>query len=271
MKLDSLNWNVEKVQLFDGVTPTPFYATKRMDTGLHLGIVAKNYALLQNSEVLEVCNRICGQMGYELHSGHAINGGKRTLLSVKTGNVKVADDNIISQISITNSFDRSSGIALSFIDTISRCSNEFSRIIKNKAFSFEHNSLMKMRIEDIVSKIELLNKYKEEHYNNLERFVNTSITKDLSLKAISEVLDMEFESENNGNLLSFNEDISTRKKNQFLQFVDCWEIEQKDLDDTLYCLVNSATRYSTHVLNQVYFGKGQEISNKIYDKCLQLI
>lgn len=263
----SLDWKVEKVQLYDKRGETPFYAIKREDNGKHLGIVGKKYKIVQNSYIQELCEKICGLNGYEVLHSLAIQGGKKTLISLKTGKVRIGDDDIISQITFLNSFDRSSGVSLSFGDLTIRCANEFYKIVKNSDYSFSHSQMVEFNLNSIIQNIAKLNIKQKEHYNNLERFVSTPLSKDLAVKKINKLLDIQ---------VSKSEDefdftkVSTRRKNQFLSIMDCYEKESVHLHETVYTLFNTITRYTTHVIDNSAIGIGLHLNNTAYNMCCSL-
>jgi hypothetical protein len=268
-QLENLNFKVGKVIDAETNVATPFYATKRLDNGKALGIVAKGYKIFQPSEMLETVQKLCDNTGFELYGDFAINDGKKVLLSVKTGDVKIGDDNIIKQINITNSYDRSSGINFNLGSLTIRCSNQFSKIVKGSQFNFNHNSKMFENIENMIQSIRLLNNEETEYYGCLSKFVSTPLSKDLASRIIAQTLDIQFD--NSNDVLLFDEDLSTRKSNIFDRFMNDYETEQADLGQTVYTLFNSATAYSTKTIKSPFSGVGLKISNDIFNKCLQLI
>lgn len=264
----SLDWRVEKVQLYDGKGgETPFYSTRREDNGKYLGIVGKDYKIVQNSYIQELCEKICGLQGYEVLHSLSINGGKKTLISLKTGKVRIGDDDIISQITFLNSFDKSSGVGLSFGDLTIRCANQFYKIMKGSNYSFLHNQMIETNLNKVVEMIKSLNIIQKEHYNNLDRFVSTPLSKDLAVKKINKLLDTEITVNNDE--FDFKE-ISTRRKNQFLSIMDCYEEESVHLNETAYTLFNAITRYTTHVINNTSVGIGLQLNNAAYNMCCSL-
>jgi hypothetical protein len=222
---------------------------------------------------LDFAKRIALERNYELFLEESLNGGKQVLLSLKVEDFKVGDDTITDQISLINSFDKSTGLCLSFVNKTARCKNIFSRVLKNKFFSINHDSLMADKMEEVIQKLEMLNNIRENHKINLEEFVSTKLSKDLALTYLSRSLDMniDIESDDLNFSLEYNEAVSTRKKNQFDRMVQCYEQEAVDLGNTVYTLYNTASRYCTHVLNKPYTGRGVKLSNNIYQSCLNLV
>jgi uncharacterized protein (UPF0305 family) len=263
MLLNKLNWEVAKVPLQDMGVNTGFYATKRLDNNTYLSTIGKNYPVLQNSYLLEMCQQICASTGYELYLEEPISGGKQVLISLKCAEVKVGDDKLISQISVANSFTGTTSVGFSTLDLNIRCANQFSRVLNNSAFRFNHDSFVFEKLNEMIKSIKLLNEVQEKHYFDLNRFVSTPFSKDLAIKAISKVLDIQFE--NN----TFTEDTSTKKKNIYERFINSYEEEEKDLGNSLWSLTNAATNYVTHVIKQPYHGTGLKINNDIYNLALQ--
>lgn len=269
MQLKELDFLVIKEQMDSNGVKTPFYCTKRTDNDEFLGVVGKNYPIIQNEQLLDICQKLCNQTGYEIYLEKSIDKGKKVLLSMLCGKVKVGDDIIASQISVANSHTGTTSISFSILDDTIRCSNRFFKVLSDNRLKFNHDSFMFEKIENMIKSISILNDYQKTHYNNLQRFVSTPLSKDLALKMLASELNLQYDVFTMG--LKDLEDISTRKKNQFEKLVDCYEIEQSDLNETVYTGYNAITRYSTHILNQPFNGIGLKMSNNIFNNCLNLV
>jgi Domain of unknown function (DUF932) len=262
MELNSLNWAVEKVKLTDNGISTPYYALKRSDNGNYLSQVSNSYKVVQNQDLLKICQDICNNTGYELFNEMSLNDGKRVMISVKTGDFKVGDDLIHSMVNVINSHDKTACLSFYLGNITLRCSNQFSKILNQSQFKFTHDGNLDNKLNQMLQSLSLFNKIEKEHYDILHKFQSTNITKDLAMKQLGLVLDiLDLESE----------EISTRKKNQLDLLEHCYNLEQADLDDTLYTLVNACTRYCTHEINQVHWGTGLAINNNIFNNCLNLV
>lgn len=250
------NFDVNKKNLFlaDG-TASPFFATVRSDNNEILGCVHKDYKIFQPSEMYTAVDELCKLTNYELFKEIEINKGKQLILSVKTGDIKIGDDKLIKQITICNSYDKSSALAFNFGNLNISCQNQFYKIINSSDSRFRHKGELKLNVDSMLSEVKKINFIEQRFYETLNSFTTKKIRKDLAIKAMKSVLDF-----------SELEEVSSRKKNQLERFLVSWDIETKRVGETAWGLFNTATYYSTHVLNQTTNGVGQKISNKMFEE-----
>lgn len=266
LKENGLDFTVNKVQNSANGILVPSYSNMVGDKCV--GTVTNIYNVFQPNEMVELMQELSENFNYELEFAKVLKDGRQIMVMMKCSDKFIANDTIKNYIVGINSYDGTTNVQFTYLDKIVRCSNQFLKIQRNSDFSVRHNGKMNDNIQELRYKIGALNIQKETHYNNLEKFVHTKLSKDLAIKQISSILDFEFEID--GNTWEYG-DISTRKKNQFDRFVNAYEIEERDLGQTVYTLMNSGSRYSTHVLEQPYSNQGLKISNQIYDNCLMLV
>lgn len=125
------------------------YATVRTDTGTPLGVVGKNYTILQNREAFDFLDSlIVGGARFET-AGTFKKNEAASFITVSTDPVKILDDNIDPYILLTNSFDGSGSIRCMFTPVRVWCSNTLALANKrahNKVF-IRHSNSLQVRME----------------------------------------------------------------------------------------------------------------------------
>lgn len=254
------NFQVDKKKLIleDG-SSSPFFATVRSDNNAILGCVHKDYKVFQPQEMYNSVEELCKEVGYEIFKEMEIQEGKKLLLSVKTGEINIADDKLIKQITICNSYDKSSSLAFNFGNLNLSCQNQFYKVITSSDSRFRHKGNLSLDVNTMLKEIKKVNLAEENFYKKLDSFTTKKITKDLAVKAMKSVLDY-----------SDTEEVSSRKKNQLERFLISFDIETQRIGKTAWGLFNAATYYSTHVLKQTTNGVGQKISNDMFTEILKI-
>jgi hypothetical protein len=108
---ENYNFNVIKEPLFckDGAIAEDFYATRREDTGAVLGVVGKNYQIVQNSDLLDVVSDTFNKKGYDFElTPRIIGNGEKMIASYRFKNItkEVKKGDIVGfGINVQNSFD----------------------------------------------------------------------------------------------------------------------------------------------------------------------
>lgn len=144
-----LDYEVQKLPIFFnpriGKTPKMTkipdrYAVYRTDTHTPMGVVGKKYEILQNREAFNFLDSlIAGGAMFETAGTYGLNGAK-SFISISTQKIKVLDDDIQPYIVLTNSFDGTGTVKVSFSPIRCYCSNTLA-LISKKVKSLHLNSL----------------------------------------------------------------------------------------------------------------------------------
>lgn len=157
-----LDYEVQKLPIFFnpriGKTPKMTkipdrFVVYRADNYTPMGVVGKKYEILQNREAFNFLDSlIAGGAMFETAGTYGLNGAK-SFISISTQKLKVLDDDIQPYIVLTNSFDGTGTIKVSFSPIRVFCSNTLALIskkVKNMKlnnFSVRHTKSMKIAME----------------------------------------------------------------------------------------------------------------------------
>lgn len=144
-----LDYEVQKLPIFFnpriGRTPKMTkipdrYVVYRTDNYTPMGVVGKKYEILQNREAFNFLDSlIAGGAMFETAGTYGLNGAK-SFISISTQKIKVLDDDIQPYIVLTNSFDGTGTVKVSFSPIRVFCSNTLA-LISKKVKSLHLNSL----------------------------------------------------------------------------------------------------------------------------------
>ncbi|MCF2443297.1 DUF945 domain-containing protein [Dyadobacter sp. CY345] len=128
-----------------------YFATKRTDTGVPLGVVGKDYQIVQNSDAFSFLDSIagCGQIHYE--TAGALGQGARIFIAAKLpGHIKIGNDDLIEKyLFLTNSHDGSASITAAFTPIRIVCQNTLNAAMRNmtNVVRIRHTSSAKLRLQ----------------------------------------------------------------------------------------------------------------------------
>lgn len=125
------------------------YATVRTDTLEPLGVVGKDYQILQNIEAFDFLDSLVGDAKFETAGLYGGNGAK-SFITMSTEPMKILDDEFAPYILFTNSFDGSGAVRVMFTPIRVFCSNCLVRAIKNATnkLSIRHSSNLQSRLDN---------------------------------------------------------------------------------------------------------------------------
>ena len=124
------------------------FATVRTDTLEPLGVVGKDYQILQNIEAFDFLDSLVGDAKFE--TAGLYGNGAKSFITMSTEPMKILDDEFAPYILFTNSFDGSGAVRVMFTPIRVFCSNALVRAIKNATnkLSIRHSSNLQSRLDN---------------------------------------------------------------------------------------------------------------------------
>ncbi len=106
-----------------------FYATIRTDNETVLGVVGKDYEVVQNIDAFSFFDAIIGGDGIQYETAGALGKGERIFITAKLPNyIKVGNDDLIEQyLFLTTSHDGGGSITAAFTPVRIVCNNSATR------------------------------------------------------------------------------------------------------------------------------------------------
>ena len=168
LKFAGLDYTVEKRKLFTydnenqngnpntdiiipGVEVPDFYATIRTDNETVLGVVGKDYEVVQNVDAFSFFDAIVGGDGIQYETAGALGKGEKIFITAKLpGYIKVGNDDLIEQyLFLTTSHDGFGSITAAFTPVRIVCANTLNAAMKNHTNSIKirHTGNAKERLE----------------------------------------------------------------------------------------------------------------------------
>lgn len=168
MKFAGLDYTVEKRKLFtldsenrmadpenEIIVPEievpRYFATVRTDTEQVLGVVGKDYEIVQNVDAFSFFDSIVGGDGIQYETAGALGGGERIFITAKLPSyIKVGREDLIEQyLFLTTSHDGYGSITAAFTPVRIICNNTLNAAMRNhsNAVKVRHTANAKERLE----------------------------------------------------------------------------------------------------------------------------
>lgn len=166
LRFAGLDFTVEKRKVFtydnrnlfgnaDTIAPNVevpnFYATIRTDTETPLGVVGKEYQVVQNKDAFAFFDAIVGGDGVQYETAGALGKGERIFITAKLpGYIAVANKDLIEKyLFLTTSHDGFGSITAAFTPVRIVCNNTLNAALKNHSNSIKirHTANAKERLE----------------------------------------------------------------------------------------------------------------------------
>jgi phage/plasmid-like protein (TIGR03299 family) len=129
-----------------------FFATVRTDNESVLGVVGKDYEVVQNMDAFSFFDAIVGGDGIQYETAGALGKGERIFITAKLpGYIRVGNDDLIEQyLFLTTSHDGGGSITAAFTPVRIVCNNTLNAALHNhsNAFKIRHTANAKERLEE---------------------------------------------------------------------------------------------------------------------------
>jgi phage/plasmid-like protein (TIGR03299 family) len=152
-----LDYEVEKRKLFtpysqDSTIEVPnYYSTVRTDSNAVLGVVGKDYQIVQNRDAFSFFDSIVGGDGMLYETAGALGNGERIFLTAKLPDyIRVGKDDLIEKyLFLTTSHDGSGSITAAFTPIRIVCANTLNAALRNQSNTvrIRHTTNAKQRLE----------------------------------------------------------------------------------------------------------------------------
>lgn len=150
-----------------------YYATIRTDTEQVLGVVGRDYQVVQNIDAFSFFDSIVGGDGIQYETAGALGKGERIFITAKLPSyIKVGNDDLIEQyLFLSTSHDGYGSIMATFTPVRIVCNNTLNAAFRNcsNAIKIRHTSNAKERLEEAHKVMGIsckLSEYLDNAFNN---------------------------------------------------------------------------------------------------------
>lgn len=156
------------------------FATIRKDTGDVLGVVGKDYEIVQNVDAFNFFDAIVGGAGIQYETAGALGKGERIFITAKLpAYIKVGSEDLIEQyLFLTTSHDGFGSITAAFTPVRIVCNNTLNAALRNHANSIKirHTANAKERLEQAHKVMGISNRLSAELDEIFNRWTKVKIT-----------------------------------------------------------------------------------------------
>lgn len=289
-----LNFNVEKKPLLVQLSETNYkpilthFSTVRTDTNQHLGVVGKNYTVIQNKEAFSFFDDIIKLMpGIEFETAGIVNDGARIFITAKLPSyMRIKKDDIINNyLFVTTSHDSTSSIVVKITPIRVACENTLNAALHGKKNSvrIRHTTNANIRMRSVAHIINLAN----EMQSNMENIFNSWANIEITDSNLRKFIELSMCSEQQNTLDNSDKEkkykLSSNLKTQVNNVYSYAKLHpSQNLESTkgtLFGAYNAISGYYQNIrnyktdsdkFNSLYFGGTAEINNqRAFNLCMQ--
>jgi hypothetical protein len=255
-KQNDLNWSVrtESVISESGIVVPNKKVIIRNDTNNYLSICGNDYYPYQNSELIDLLDKVSNRIGLPIVRSGFFGNGEKVFLQLKGDDLKLGNDKVEGYLTGINSYDGSTSLSFGVSNITISCQNTFFGSYRELDTKVRHTKNMMIRVDDILRRIEGVQHEEKVMFQNIVKLSENGFNQQTKERVIRDLFNIKKE-------ISLNdiENIPTITRNKMSQFyVDLnGEISQKG--DNLWGLFSGVTKYTTHSV-----GKGDNSEKKMF-------
>jgi len=185
LKASGLNWTVEQAPMSytsaDGVLRyTNQLVNYRSDNNRFLGLVTKNYKVMNNHEAFDFLDFIVDSGNARYNSAGSLKNGQITFVSLELPPTTILDDEYDKYIVVVNDFTGKHAIRVLITDIRVSCMNTLNLALKeaNRTFSIRHIGNINEKLQ--AAKVAMLESqnYTEELKHELTELATVKVSKE---------------------------------------------------------------------------------------------
>ena len=244
-KTDDLNWSVKKEGLIttSGIELKNDVAIVREDTNKVLSVMGKDYQAYQNSELIELLERVAKTTGMPVKRSGSFGEGEKVYIQLKSNDLKLGNDRIEGYLTGINSFDGSTSLAFGPTNTTISCTNTFFAAFRDMSTKVRHSKSMVVKIDDICKGLDSLLIEEKKIFDKIVKMSESPYDVMLKEKITRQLFDIKPE------FGLDSDDLSTQMKNKLSSFEVDMNGELTEKGNNLWGLFSGVTKYTTHHLS----------------------
>lgn len=242
-----LNWTVreEEITTKSGIIIPEHKAIVREDTDGILGIHGKGYTPYQNSQMVELLDKVSHQMGLPIHKGGSFGQGEKVFIQLKSNDMNLGTDRIEGFITGINSFDGSTSLGFGPSNITISCMNSFYSAFRNIQSKVRHTTNMMTRIDEICKGLELIIKEEAQMFENIKKLSEKETNNKINNWVAHVLFDIAKEID-----IKNDESLSSFKKNRLVTFHNDLKDQFDSKGGSLWGLFSGVTKYTTHSIKE---------------------
>ena len=251
----------------------------RSDTNAPLGVVGKDYNIVQPADVLDFFARLAENNNFELETAGALSGGKRiwAMAKVNDGATIVGQDVVKPYVLLATSYDGTLATTARFTSVRVVCSNTLGYASAESGDTVRINHSKAFSAKDAALDLGIAIHGFEKFLIDSRRLANQQVNSTFAVQFLKTLLPISM-STKTVNGIKVQEQVPVEKTKAFQSIMALFNgqaigNELPEAEGTAWGLLNAVTEHVDHGLNQnaAWFGYGNSLKNKARELLMDVV
>lgn len=251
----------------------------RSDTNAPLGVVGKDYNIVQPADVLDFFARLAENNNFELETAGALSGGKRiwAMAKVNDGATIVGQDVVKPYVLLATSYDGTLATTARFTSVRVVCSNTLGYASAESGDTVRINHSKAFSAKDAALDLGIAINGFEKFLIDSRRLANQQVNSTFAVQFLKTLLPISM-STKTVNGIKVQEQVPVEKTKAFQSIMALFNGQAigndlPEAEGTAWGLLNAVTEHVDHGLNQnaAWFGYGNSLKNKARELLMDVV
>jgi phage/plasmid-like protein (TIGR03299 family) len=251
----------------------------RSDTNAPLGVVGKDYNIVQPSDVLDFFARLAENNNFTLETAGSLSGGKRiwAMAKVNDGSTVVGQDVIKPYVLLATSYDGTLATTARFTSVRVVCSNTLGFATEEGGDTIKINHSKEFNAKDTALDLGIAFNSFDKFLIDSRRLANKEVNSTFAVEFLKLLLPASVRT-STVNGIKTKEPVLVEKTKAFQSIMALFNGEALGADlpeasGSAWALLNAVTQHVDHGLNQnaAWFGYGNSLKNKARDLLMDVV
>jgi len=291
----NLDWTVSKRPVMvadeDGNmhTSSRFFANTRDDNNAILGVVGREYTIIQNQELMYLCERLSPQ-GVSIETAGSLHGGARVWVQMRGDPFGVGEtkDEVVPYCLMTNGHNGMHPFASLPVTFRVICQNTLNLAMNqsrrnNTLISLKHSGNVQDRLESMIDAIQEF-KYRSNVFaNQAEVLARKPVTSEFVQNFWTQVYTEMFGEIHANPTKEWEQEDNKSAISTMMKWSNVFDLEAKESGANLWTAMNSVTNWLDHDqlyrgdnktenrFNDILFGDGSKEKVKVFKRALEFV
>ncbi len=216
LKLSGLDWNVlRKPVQVNGKDVEDYFANVRDFDDKVLGIVGKDYRIVQNREAFAFTDMLLGQEGIRYESAGSLKGGKRIWMLARMDSREILGDEVVPYLLFTNGHDGRHAVRVAVTPIRVVCQNTLNLALRKaeRSWATIHIGRLEDKLQEASRTLRLTTRYVSELGQAAEMLLKTRVNDERLEELIEMVLPLPKDGRRHNRVYELRQELLTRYHN----------------------------------------------------------
>jgi len=213
LKTAGLDWEVARHPVYvDGNVVDDYFANVRMSDKKVLGIVGKDYRIVQNREAFAFTDKLLGNDGVRYDTAGSLKGGRRVWMLARMDGRMLLGEEVVPYLLFSNGHDGRHAVRVAVTPIRVVCQNTLNLALRkaDRSWATMHIGELDKKFEEAARTLGLANSYLDELGREADRLYKVKVNESQLKELVEKVIPLPRDKRRHNRVYELREELLTR-------------------------------------------------------------